>query len=184
MNINKPTHIIPFVLMIGFLFYLLSAMLSAIFIVAVPMDRDAVTEFSEVEVDTGSESTRTNLVPVGFKNSFEEVKHYHNMAMLEKNRKFLYAQLLLGGLVGFFFFHVIPKWQGKLDDHLETVGLAIGSFALGAATVLFMPAIFGRVLPPPVNWFPPEFKEISELRERDAIARLRVEAQKLDASAN
>ena len=97
MSINKLKNVIGFAIALGLIAYLASALWSAIFIISLPMDQDAITDW--VEVETGENrfsGTQTELEPTGFKNTLEELKYYHNVRMQDRNRYWVYGQLTIG----------------------------------------------------------------------------------------
>jgi len=180
MSINKPVHVIIFAIVLGFFSFLASATWSAIFIVSLPMAEDAIID--AVEIETGEDrygTIQTEWWPIEFKNSLEELKYYHNLQMLDRNRYWLYGQLILGGLLSLCAFYIIPKWRNTLDPE-DSSRVVVTSVFLGVLTVLIMPFVFGRVLPAPVKWFPQEIIDIAELRENEVLNQLKVLADKLD----
>jgi len=75
MSLNKPAHVITFAIALGLITYLASALWSAIFIVSLPMDKDAITD--AIEIETGEDrygGMKTEWRPTGFKNSLEQLK--------------------------------------------------------------------------------------------------------------
>lgn len=169
MSLDKPIHLIVFAVLVGVVAYFSSALWSAIFIVSLPMDADAIID--SVEVETGENESK--WYPTEFKNSLEEGKYYHNRRMRDRNRYWVFGQLIIGGLVGVFAFYVVPKWRSKLDGRYEPPAFVIGGIIVGVLTVLMIPFLLRCVLPAPIHWFPQELVNISESREREALERLK-----------
>lgn len=182
MSLNKPAHMIGFVIVLGFVAYLTSALWSAIFIVSLPMDDDAITD--AIEIETGEDrygGVETEWRPIEFKNSLEELKYYHNVQMRDRNGYWVYGQLIVGGLIGLFVFYIVPKWRNTLETQHDTTGIAVGGAFIGVLVVLIVPSIIGWALPAPVKWFPQEIVDIAETRQKEALNRLETLARKLDA---
>lgn len=169
MSLDRPIHLIAFAATVGVITYLTSALWSAIFIVPMPLDADAITD--SVEVQTGENESK--WYATGFKNSLEEAKYYHNRNMRERNRYWVYGQLLVGAALGILAFYVVPKWRTALNPRYEPPAFVIGGVFIGVLSVLFVPFLLSLVLPAPVKWFPQEIIDISESRERDALERLK-----------
>ena len=177
MSLNKPAHVIAFVIVLGFVAYLTSALWSAIFIVSLPMAEDAIVD--AIELQTGEDDYEWR--PVEFKNGLEEVKYYHNVRMRDRNRYWVYGLMIVGGAIGLFVFYVVPKWRSKFDKERDTTGIAIGGAVIGVLVVLIVPRIIGWVLPAPVKWFPQEIVDIAETRQKEALERLEPLAREIDA---
>lgn len=83
MDYNNKKHIIVYLIVGGFIFYILSVMLSSIFIIPVPQDQDWCLESMKIQV---SGPGRFPNLPandyknecVKFKNDFEMLKSDHN----------------------------------------------------------------------------------------------------------
>lgn len=182
MSLKKPVHVLCFAIVLGVTAYLASALWSAVFIVALPMDEDAITD--AIEIETGEDQyggVQTEWRPIEFKNSLEELKYYHNVRMRDRNRYWVYGSLIVGGLIGLFVFHTIPKWRSILEPQDDATGNAIGAVIVGVLAVLVVPFIISRVLPPPAKWFPQEIRNIAETRENEALKQLESRARKRDA---
>jgi hypothetical protein len=76
----------------------------------------------------------------------------------------------MGGLLGTFAFHNIPKWRG---ERTSSDTLVVG-FALGALAAFLGPLVFSWILPAPIHWFPREFAEIRQGRVNAALRELGV----------
>ena len=185
MSFNKSTHVIAFVISLGIVAYLASALWSAVFIVSLPMDEDAITD--AIEIETGKNrygEVQTEWHPTEFKNTLEELKYYHNERMRDRNRYWVYGELIVGGLLGFFVFYIIPKWRKTQEHQHDTSGIAVGSVVLGVLVVLIVPLVLSWVLPPPIRWFPQKIVSIAETRQREVLTRLKVLAKQLDSERN
>jgi hypothetical protein len=163
-NLEDKRHVAIFLLGASFAFYLLGAAWSAIFIVALPQDPDWCQDV--VEIQTGENSYEERCV--AFKNQAAEIKHYHNQRMIERNKYWLYATLVLGGLAGILAFHTMPRWRGQQTSS-SSLG---GGIAAGVMAAFLGPLLLGWLLPAPIHWFPREFAEIHEVRQDAALREL------------
>lgn len=182
MSINKLSHIIVFAISLGIFAFLLTALWSAIFIVSLPVEKDAITD--SIEIETGENrygGVQTEWYPTEFKNTFEELKYYHNEQMRDRNRYWIYGLMLFGGILGLFVFYIIPKWRNNLEKQHDSLKIAMESITLGVVAVLIIPFILSWILPPPVKWFPQEIVKIAEMREKAALTRLKVLAKEVDS---
>jgi hypothetical protein len=151
----------------GFVAYLLAAVLSAVFIVALPMADDWCLKSEEVQ--TGPDSYET--VCVVFKNSFEQAKHYHNRRMIGRNKVLLGIEFAVGLAVTALLFHWIPKWKGLVQSHEDEKTWYILLLAVGVSLVV--PRVFSWLLPPPADWFPAIFSDIREAQVEMALRDIR-----------
>lgn len=177
MSFKKPSHIIAFIVVLGALAYFAAALWSAIFIVSLPMDEDAVIDAVEFQTDENVYEWR----PVKFKNGLEELKYYHNVRMRDRNSYWMYGSMIAGGAIGLLVFFVVPKWRDKLEAKDDAVGIAIGSVVAGVLVVLIVPRLIGWVLPAPIRWFPQEIVDISSARQKEALQRIKLLAREYDA---
>lgn len=167
MDLGNRRHEIIYVVVAGFAFYIIGAMLSAIFIVAVPMAKDWCLDSVTIEKSEGEYET----ICTEFKNDFEARKYYHNKRMVTRNKYLLAMQFLLAlGTTGLLFYF-IPKWKGLNPS-------AHGGHFLEIAIVAFVvsivvPLILGWLLPAPVKWFPSVFKEMNDAQVNEALRNLR-----------
>lgn len=183
MSLNKPTHVIGFALCLGVVVYPVNALWGAFFIVALPMDPDAIVEADERDVGEDQHGRPSTVwEPTKFKNTLEDLKYSHNVGMRERNRKWMYAVFAVAGLIGFFVFHVIPSRRGTLEQQYApgSVGL-VGAF-LGFLAALIVPMLLSAALPAPVKWFPKVITEVAEIRQKEALKRLEAVASEIDAS--
>ena len=182
MSINNITHAISFAIVFGFFAYLTSALWSAIFIVSLPMDADAVSDSIEIEtIDETHGGVRYEWLPTEFKNSLEELKYHHNVRMLNRNRYWVYGQLIIGGFIGLIVFYIVPKMRGTLETEYEKSGIACASIFFSALVVLLGQSFFSWILPAPAKWFPQRIVDIAESREREALTRLEALAKELES---
>ena len=157
MDYNNTKHIILYALAGGLIFFLLSAMLSATFIVAILQDDDWCIESVERQVseyDTVDEC-------IVYKNNLELLKHEHNQKMVTRNGYLVFGEFVLAFIVTIMLFYYIPKSRGAGPENMDgNVFFAIALFAFGISIV--MPLIYGWILPPPVEWFPQVFNDIRQ----------------------
>ncbi len=180
MSINKLSHVIVFAIILSLFAYFASALWSAIFIVSLPMDKDAIVdavEIGETEDRYGGTKTKYHLE---FKNLLEKLKYDHNVQMRGRNRYWLYSELILGGLIGLFVFYIVPKWRQTLDIKQDPTELVVGGIIMGVLVVLIIPMVLSWVLPAPAKWFPKEIRNIAEIRQQEALSRLKKDAEFLE----
>lgn len=164
MSSNNPKHLLVFVSAAGVSIYLLNALWSAMFIVAVPMDDNWCSD--AVEHRSGEYKSEWRCVE--FKNDLERQKYYHNRRMRQRNTYWVYGMVIFGGVLGVVMFHVLPRWRGR-DTNVE--GFII-SIMLGMFVAIVVPNILSWILPAPVEWFPSEITEIAKTRQEEALRRL------------
>lgn len=182
MSVNRPGHIVIFAIILGLIAYLASALWSAIFIVPLPMDEDAITDAVERKtVQDRYGNVQTEWRAIEFKNTLERLKYDHNVSMRDRNRYWVYGMLFVGGLIGLFVFYVVPKWRNTLPAESDTSGIAVGGFSLGLGVVLIVPLLLAWLLPAPVKWFPKEIVNIADVRQKAALSRLEGLAKRIDA---
>jgi RsiW-degrading membrane proteinase PrsW (M82 family) len=185
MSLNKPIHVIAFAVVLGIIAYLASAVWSALFIVSLPMDEDAITD--AVELESGEDrygNPETEWVPIEFKNSLEELKYYHNVKMRDRNGRWVVGQTIAGGFLGLLVFFIVPKLRGNPEQQRDATGDAIGSVFLGIVVVLLVPLVLSWLLPPPAKWFPRKIVSIAETNREEALTHLKGIARKMDAERN
>jgi len=136
MNINDKKQVIGYLLVAGFAAYICSAMLSAIFIIAVDQDEGWCLEF--VEFQTGTDSYEVRCVE--FKNRLEEYKSYHNLEMRERNKYLIGGNFILFLAITCLLFYFIPKWQGEIDHTKDATTFLLLSLSFGI--VIIMPLFF------------------------------------------
>ena len=161
MNINNTRHLIGYLLASGLLAYLLSAMLSAIFIIGLDMDDN----WCEVPIEVRDGEWKC----LEFKTNFEERKYDHNSDMRDRNEKLLILKFVLFLGITYLVFHFIPKWrEGRHHSALDLTHTLVPLGFLSFGVSMIMPLIFAFILPPPTEWFPDIFVEIHET-QREAI---------------
>jgi hypothetical protein len=169
-----------FAIILSLFAYFASALWSAIFIVSLPMDKDAIVdavEIGETEDRYGGTKTKYHLE---FKNCLAKLKYDHNVRMRDRNRYWLYSELILGGLIGLFVFYIVPKWRQTLDIKQDPTELVVGGIIMGVLVVLIIPMVLSWVLPAPAKWFPKEIRNIAEIRQQEALSRLKKDAESLE----
>ena len=105
MDISNKRFVISYFLITGFSSFILSAMLSAVFIVAIEQDKNWCLKSQQFQ--TGSESYETQCVL--FKSSLEEYKSYHNQEMLERNKYLIGINFTIFFGITVMTFHFVPK---------------------------------------------------------------------------
>jgi len=161
MNINNARHLISYLFASGLLAYLLSVMLSAIFIIGLDMDDN----WCELPIEVRDGEWKC----LEFKNNFEERKYDHNSEMRDRNEKLFIPKFVLFLGITYLVFHFIPKWRER--RHYSALDLThtlvpLGLLSYGVSVI--MPLIFAFILPTPTEWFPEIFVEIHET-QREAI---------------
>ena len=165
MSIHNSKQVLVFWLIAGLGIYLLNALWSAIFIVSVPMDPNWCTD--SVEYSSGEHGTEWQCVE--FKDELEQRKYFHNQKMRQRNEYWVYGMIAFGGLLGLTVFYTGPKWRG---DDVDSEDFIL-SIVVGATAALVAPLILGWLLPAPANWFPSEITEIANMKQEEALRRLR-----------
>jgi hypothetical protein len=175
MSQNNPWHLAVFACSLGLMIYLASALWSALFIIDLPQDRDAVVDAVEIQHEEGgryNDYSYTESRPTKFKNTLEELKYYHNLSMLERNQYWNYGVLAFGALAGFVTFYLVPRWRGSVEVRIDPIPTAFIGGWCGGFVAMFIPMILGWILPAPVEWFPSEIREIADLRQKAALSQL------------
>jgi len=173
-DMNRPRDLVLFALIAGFVLYLGGAVWSGLFVVTLPQDRDWCKDVIAVRESETNVARRC----VAFKNSFEELKYYYNLEAVESNRYRLVAQLLVGGLLGWLFFHRLPKMRAGLPKPNESL---VASFFIGTTVALVMPLLWSWVLPPGATWLPRQITERADHRVAQELNLLRKIASDMDA---
>jgi hypothetical protein len=180
MSQNNNSHLLIFACVLGLFVYVASALWSAFFVVDVPQAPDAVVHVEEITRESGRYDWRveTEVVPVSFSSTLEELKYHHNVRMLERNRYWLYGTLVFGAFAGVLSFCLIPRWRRSSDVYRGSESCVGGAF-FGAFVALVVPAFLGWLLPPPADWFPSQIREAADLRQQEALAVLQQQASGL-----
>lgn len=174
MSENKPWHLAVFACCLGTIVYVATALWSALFIVDLPMETDAVLAADPIEREAGryDQQVYTEYVPTEFKNTLEELKYHHNLGMLERNRYWFYAKLIFGAMAGYVAFCLLPRWRHSPGLQGGVPGTAVGAAFFGAFAALIIPMALGWLLPAPAEWFPQQIREIADLRQRQTLSQL------------
>ncbi|WP_028872325.1 hypothetical protein [Psychroserpens burtonensis] len=160
-------NIILYLVIGGFIFYILSVLLSAISIAPIPMDQDWCKYGEDIQIGENEYEFRC----LEYKNEWQETIYYYNQKVLERYINLLWFKLILALIVTVFIFYFIPKWKGVLNKKGENI---IGSLILIALViVLIIPFIFSFLLPPPIEWLPDIFEEINDAQINEAIRTLK-----------
>ena len=172
-SLHEPAHVIAFTVSLGIAAFLASALWGAFFIVALPMDDDAITNVIEIERGENRYGVvQTERRPIEFKNPIEQSKYYHNVRMRDRNSYWVYGQMIVGGLFGLFVFYILPKWRNTLESHHDTTETVCTGAILGVMAVLIVPIVLSWILPAPVKWFPQVITDIARTREKEALTHL------------
>lgn len=153
MDINNLKQVGIYIVILGFLSFILQATLDAIFINPLPFEEGEVTYES---LETGPDGEMTTYV-TGFADRYVEEKYYYNESI--KDRK-AYLLALVGGIAFFLtwlVFFLIPKKSMKDSSEL---GIAV--FLVSFLATFFVPFLFSFILPAPALWFPPFITDISD----------------------
>lgn len=156
---NNKRHLWGFLIGGGFGAYIIHAALAAVFIAPLPQAPDWCHEW--IEAKTGPEC-------VFFKNDFEEAKYLHNKKMQGRNAILLFVVFGTSFLGGGLLFHWIPTWKGGPVAPSGSGALGV-VLLLSLGVTLLGPLAYGKVLPPPAEWFPSVFLEIREAQQEAAM---------------
>ena len=144
----------------GFLFYLLSIFIDAVFIPTLEMPENWCQKWTE---------TRSGYLKqmecVEFGNSLDELKYKHNREM-EKRISNKVLGLFIAASVTTFFLMVLKPTNFFGD------GVSIENYTGAVATAVFygiilgfiFPTIYQMLFPPPIEWMPEELLEIRRAR--------------------
>ncbi len=178
MNLVDSKQVILYIIIAGFFFYLARAALDSIFIVAIPMDDDWCLQYNKDETKPEYE-----WVCLKYKNKLEQLKHYHNLKMIERNKYLSFSLFVIAFLLTKLIFSLIPEWKANgfntqsLKIAMTDVTGIIFELIIAFVIIFITPWIFELILPPPAEWFPEVFREISnaqieaKLRELKSIAK-------------
>ncbi len=172
MNLDRHRDLVLFGAVIGVAFYLASAVWSALFIVALPQDRDWCK--NAMEFQTGEDTSESRCVD--FKNTYEELKYYRNQDMANRNRYWVYGQLIAGAFGGWLMFSRLPARRDITRRSTASVGAAM----YGMTITLLVPLVLGWLLPAPVKWFPRQIVEYADARVQRELSLLRDSARDMD----
>lgn len=182
MSENKPWHLVVFACCLGGVIYLASAVWSALFIIDLPQAPDAVLGVVETTREGGryGQWVETEVMPVAFSSTLEELKYHHNVRMLERNRYWFYGTLLFGALAGYVAFSLIPRWRARAGVQSDPPTSSISSAFFGAFVAAVFPMVLGWILPAPAEWFPRQIGELADARQSEALAKLELAAIRYD----
>lgn len=166
MTWSKRSHLVSFICIAGLVAYLLRAALAAIFVVNLPMASGWCLEVQEVQ--TGENAFHSECVL--FQNDFEEAKYVHNQSMVGRNKILLLSQLALWFGVTSLLFHLIPKWKGS--GNVDAGGWFGPTAGIALAVSMGVPWLLSSALPPPYEWFPQVFRDISDAQIQAALRSL------------
>jgi hypothetical protein len=161
---QKP--VIAYLVIAGFLFYVLHTFLQVVFIVTLPMEEGWAVETEEFDTADGTETVVTE-----FKDEYEEAKYYHNEQMLDRNKYLIGAEFALGLGLTILLFHFIPKWKAggvQKDEPDKPISILFLAFGI----TIIMPLVFSWILPPPVEWFPSYLRELNDTLVNAELERL------------
>ena len=173
MDFARPRDLLLFGAIAGVAFYLTSALWSALFIVALPQDRDWCKD--AMEFQTGEASTDVRCVE--FKNTFEELKSYHNRDMVDRNGYWVYAELIAGAFSGWFMFCRLPARRGMCRSVSQSSG---GAVIYGMIVAMVVPLFLSWLLPAPVKWFPNQIIKYADAKVERQLNFLRELADQMD----
>ncbi len=142
-----------FVIVGGFAFYVLNVLWSAYFFIGLPQQEGWCLEWDWIEhYDGAIEYICTEPI-----NDKEKSINYHNLAMIERNKYWLYSTSVTGPLLALFLFLWLPKLIGAqtvADDQYVITPDVVAIGAVGLVASFVAPWVYQYVLPAPVDWFP------------------------------
>ena len=182
MSENKTWHLAVFACCLGIVLYVATALWSALFIVDLPHDGDAVLDTVPIEREAGryDQQAYTEHVPTKFKSTLEELKYQYNVGMLARNRYWFYATLIFGAIAGYVAFCLLPRWRRSPELRGDAPSTAAGAAFFGAFVALVVPMVLGWLLPAPAEWFPQKIRVIADLRQTEALSQLQQLAEAQD----
>ena len=149
-----------FMIVGGFVFYLLSAIIDPIFIPTLEMPRIWCQKW--VEKSTGYQ---TEEICVEFNSKLNELKYNHNRKM-EKRRHYKMIGFFLAASVLTFLLMVFNPslFFGEavtIEDYTGAIAIAV---FYGVILGFILPTVYELLLPPPMEWLPQELLEIRNAR--------------------
>ena len=180
MNIRNPFHVGGYFLLIGLMLWLILAVSQGIFLPSVPQAQDYCSRWVPIPdgVDAPERLAGSSHRCVEFRNTLEQLKYYHNLRMVKRNRIVLYVTMGAGIMTSFLLFYAIPKWR-KRKYFQGSYSYASGIIGLGMLAA-FSPILYGFVLPPPSKWFPDKIVKYIDSKETKEIHNLQEQAKDLD----
>jgi hypothetical protein len=144
----------------GFLIYVLSASIDLIFIPTLEMSDGWCKDWTEKSM-----LYKKDKECAAFSDKIEERKYRHNKNMELRQSYKMFAILLLATVFTYFLIWLNPaNFFDRKTQFEHTTGVMAVAVYYGIFTGLIMPIIYQELLPPPHQWFPQEFLEIRQAR--------------------
>ena len=144
----------------GFVFYLLSIFIDPIFIPALEMPQDFCLKW--IETRSGFQK---QIECVEFTSRFDELKYRHNRKMDNRRSNKMIGLFIAASVVTFFLMVLNPSlFFGKditIEDYTGAIATAV---FYGIILGFILPVIYQLLLPPAVAWLPEELLEIRNAR--------------------
>ena len=144
----------------GFLIYLLGAAIDLIFIPSLDMRDGWCNKWAEKKV-----IYRRIRECTDFRNEIDELKFKHNKNMEKRNSYKMFSFFFSASLVTYWLMWLNPaKFFDKKTAFEHNTGVMATAVYYGVFLGFLMPIIFQEMLPSPLEWFPNEFIEIRQAR--------------------
>ena len=171
MDYYNGRHCIIYIIITGFVFYLLSAVMSALFIYVLPLAEDFYTDYWENIYEDPEGGISYEFYITEFKNDFEKRKFYHNKAMEKRNTYLIWLNFVIAVVITSVVFYFIPE-RRKVSNENSYTGVFISILAMAFCVTFIMPLMFSFILPSPIEWFPKILKDFYENKVNDLLIEL------------
>ena len=153
----------------GFLIYLLSATVDLIFVPTLEMKDGWCKSWTEKRVIYRKIRECTE-----FRNEIDALKLKHNKRMENRNSYKMFAIFFSTSLFTYFLMWLNPaNFFDEKTAFEHNSGVMATAVYYGVFIGFLMPIIFEASLPPPQEWFPNEFIEIREARIKQIMDEIR-----------
>lgn len=172
MDLKNTRHCVIYIVVAGFAFYLLMALLSVLFIYPLPLADDFYADYYETEhCDPRTGEVTSEIHIAEFKNNFEMRKFYHNETM-RKRRMYLLglASVLLFTVTWIIFYAIPQKNPVYYRDPTEPFWTIV---AICFFTICIVSGVFAYLLPPPIEWFPKFITDINSRKVEELLMILK-----------
>ena len=144
----------------GFLIYLLGAAVDLIFIPTLEMSDGWCKNWTEKKV-----TYRRVRECTDFRNEIDALKFKHNKRMEKRHSYKMFAIFFSASLVTYLLMWLNPaNFFDKTTAFEHNTGMMATAVYYGVFLGFLMPIIFQELLPSPHEWFPNEFIEIRQAR--------------------
>jgi hypothetical protein len=152
----------------GFIFYLLSVLIDPIFIPSLPMQEN----FCRKRIETRSGYQKQSEC-VEFGNKLDELKYRHNQKMERRRANKMMGLFIAASVVTFLLMVLNPSIFFGFGVSIENYTGAVATAVFyGVILGFILPTVFSILLPPPIQWLPQELAEIRNARTQFVLAEI------------